>query len=477
MSDNGDDAYAMPRTRLDAVGLRPKMRRGSLLLACAAALVGVLGTMGGCGSEDAVEPADPGAESRAAKAEHGFRVSPVTVSTEGLTPAQREQVGYGSYLVNAVADCNSCHVKFTPTGAYDVAYYSSPRYFLGGGLPLPFPPAEQELYGTVVFATNLTPDPTNGMDYTEDEFVEAMRTGKEKSTGETMYFMPWRTAYRWMTTEDLKAMYAYLTRIPPLESVVGADQKTKSTPLPVPAKYDMGDVERPLPPDSEPDRDGSARGFAIQPLAEPAGLRDMTEEARRQYGRGSYLVNAVAGCNTCHGNSGAVATPPGNKLDTANYLAGGRVFFIGDGLDATYGVRRTMGANLIGEENGYKAPFETFFSVMTEGKQVDQPGAPVVGYPMRWNAFRNMTRDDLEAIYAYITKAPRQTGASDKRTQEHVPACQADADCASGSCNVEAHECVGTACAVDSDCPACQVCTSEKCASPPAESSCVTRGI
>ena len=83
----------------------------------------------------------------------------------GLSPAAMDQVARGSYLVSGVADCATCHT--TPVG-----------YMAGGfEFPLPFPDGQGF---TSVFSRNLTPDPEQtGLSLTEDEFLEAMRTGKD----------------------------------------------------------------------------------------------------------------------------------------------------------------------------------------------------------------------------------------------------------------------------------------------------------
>src|SRR5262245_53367429 len=43
------------------------------------------------------------------RAKQGLDISPVPISLTGLTSAQVEQLGLGSYLVNAVSGCADCH--------------------------------------------------------------------------------------------------------------------------------------------------------------------------------------------------------------------------------------------------------------------------------------------------------------------------------------------------------------------------------
>src|SRR5258705_172691 len=68
------------------------------------------------------------------------------------------------------------------------------------------------------------------------------------------------------------------------------------------------------------------RGFAIAPV--PLNL---AHKNRALVGLGSYLVNAVGGCNDCHTNPSYLAggdpfQGQTKKVNAAGYLAGGQVF-------------------------------------------------------------------------------------------------------------------------------------------------------
>src|SRR5262245_49539264 len=77
-------------------------------------------------------PGSPGASVPVSdRASQGFDIAAqlgVTLDLTGLTPEEIEQVGYGSYIVNAVAGCNGCHSTPQPAG---------PPLYLGGGTPFP----------------------------------------------------------------------------------------------------------------------------------------------------------------------------------------------------------------------------------------------------------------------------------------------------------------------------------------------------
>src|SRR5258708_10646695 len=53
-----------------------------------------------------------------AKVLKGMQIAPVPLNMQGKDP---NMVGYGSYLVNAVGDCNGCHSTRPPTALTPVA--------------------------------------------------------------------------------------------------------------------------------------------------------------------------------------------------------------------------------------------------------------------------------------------------------------------------------------------------------------------
>jgi mono/diheme cytochrome c family protein len=72
------------------------------------------------------------------------------------------------------------------------------------------------------FAANLTPDQTGIGSWTEDQFVRAMKEGKWKGIENSRNLlppMPWQ-GYSQMPEEDLKAIFAYLKSIKPVNNPV-----------------------------------------------------------------------------------------------------------------------------------------------------------------------------------------------------------------------------------------------------------------
>jgi len=152
-----------------------------------------------------------------------------------IAQAPSEQVKRGEYLVT-IGLCNDCHTPLVmgPNGpAPDMSRRLSghPQDIMvtapatlpnpWGAATLPTLTAWSGPWG-VSFTANLTPDPETGVlrDFTEQQFVMTMRTGRHQGQGrEILPPMPWPWIGQ-MTDDDLKAVFAYLRQIPPLRNKV-----------------------------------------------------------------------------------------------------------------------------------------------------------------------------------------------------------------------------------------------------------------
>jgi mono/diheme cytochrome c family protein len=136
----------------------------------------------------------------------------------------------GKYLVNAIG-CNDCHtpLKMGPKGPEpDMSRVLSGHPEQMGALTA-VPPRGPWLWAGaatntafsgpwgISYAANLTPDQNTGLGiWTEDMFLKALRTGRHMGVSrEIMPPMPW-TAFRNLTDEDLKSVYAYLRSLKPV---------------------------------------------------------------------------------------------------------------------------------------------------------------------------------------------------------------------------------------------------------------------
>jgi mono/diheme cytochrome c family protein len=139
----------------------------------------------------------------------------------------------GKYLVT-VAACSDCH---TPMKMGQNGPEPDMSRFLGGhpqDVKLPPPPAGDGpwlWHGAatntafagpwgVTYAINLTPHAHGMAAWTEDMFIRAMRTGKHMGESRPIQPpMPWPNTGK-MTDDDLKAVFAYLKSVPPVNNVV-----------------------------------------------------------------------------------------------------------------------------------------------------------------------------------------------------------------------------------------------------------------
>lgn len=154
-----------------------------------------------------------------------------------------ELVARSRYLVD-IGGCNDCHTpwRMGPNGPEpDLA-----RLMMGHPADLTMPPAPDMGDGPwlwagaatntafagpwgVTYAPNLTPHESGLGVWTEEIFVRAMRTGKHMGAGRPiMPPMPTPNIGR-MTDEDLRAVFAYLRSIPPLENAA-PDWQPPATP-------------------------------------------------------------------------------------------------------------------------------------------------------------------------------------------------------------------------------------------------------
>jgi hypothetical protein len=153
------------------------------------------------------------------------------------------------------------------------------------------------------------------------------------------------------------------------------------------------------PANVSPDNDASRiqAGFNY---AQSQGITlDLHGKNRALVGLGSYLVNAVGGCNDCH-TEPPYTQNPYNQLGAAKqinvgcYLAGGM----------TFGpfVSRDITPDEDGEPAGLT--FQQFLHVMRTGEDPDHPGQVLQVMP--WPVYQSMTDRDLLAIYDYLSAIP-----------------------------------------------------------------------
>ena len=146
------------------------------------------------------------------------------------------QVAWGEHIVK-VSGCNDCHTpkRMTPQGPMD------DTLLLLSGHPekMPVPEVDRktmEKKGLILtntltvwvgpwgvsYAANLTSDATGIGNWQESNFITAIREGKYKGISGSRNLlppMPWQW-YRYMTDDELKAVFAYLKSTKPVRNIV-----------------------------------------------------------------------------------------------------------------------------------------------------------------------------------------------------------------------------------------------------------------
>jgi hypothetical protein len=173
----------------------------------------------------------------------GFLAIAVLLETGCSAPEQegavtRSPVERGKYLVT-LGGCNDCHTpkNFTPQGPVPDETRLLAGHPADAKLPEFTPdmvaPGKWYLFNShltagvgpwgISYAANLTPDEATGMGlWTEEIFIQAMRTGKHMGSGRPILPpMPWQGLAQ-ATDEDLKAMFGYLQSVPPIKNAVPA---------------------------------------------------------------------------------------------------------------------------------------------------------------------------------------------------------------------------------------------------------------
>lgn len=204
--------------------------------------------------------------------------------------------------------------------------------------------------GTIV-APNLTPDPETGSGrWSDDQIARAIREGVKHDDTILFPIMPY-AQYKVLSDEDLAAVVVYLRSVTPVRNHLPASH------INFPVNY-------------------LVRG-AAEPVVDPVPGPDQADV----HARGKYLVALGCGCHTVS-----------DKLGYAG----------GEHLAGPWG--DVTSANITRDASGIGYYTEaTFITTLRTG----YVGARELNSIMPFGAFKNLTDDDLKAIFGYLrTQAP-----------------------------------------------------------------------
>jgi cytochrome c len=272
-------------------------------------------------------------------------------------------VSRGSYLANGVARCFWCH---SPLDSGDPAY---PRPdVLGSG---------DVLEKTIpIVASNLTPDVETGLgSWSDTEIITAIRRGVGRD-GHQLRAHP-SSYYSVMSDDDVASVVAYLRSLRP--------------------------IKRKLP------RSALATGSrdSIQPFVDPVVAGTLASQSAR----GAYLVQ-LGECLGCHTTTKA----DGRSASDMRY-GGGRLFYVEMGVgsevasaNSQHNGRTDAGARIVASANITQDPSgipyyteQIFITTIRTGRVA---GVRPISAAMPWIFLRNMSDEDLRAVFAYLKSLP-----------------------------------------------------------------------
>jgi hypothetical protein len=270
----------------------------------------------------------------------GAKSRPLTDQYFERTPAR---LARGKYLVDGVVSCFDCHSAATnqwkPGEAPEFTAPGSGRVVIDQG-------------GFLLAAPNITPDVETGAgNWTDDQLARAIREGIGYD-GRTLFpMMPYQN-YKYLSDEDLASIVVYIRSLPPIHNELPKGH------IPFPLSRLINTAPEPITHKSPVD--------ASDPVA-----------------RGRYLTK-IGNCEYCH--------TPSNKMDRP---LRGMAFAGGKYIDKF----PTPSANITPDPSGISYyDEEMFIRTMRTGSV----GARLLNPPMPWWVFRNMSDDDLKALFAYL---------------------------------------------------------------------------
>lgn len=279
-----------------------------------------------------------------------------TFATDSAAQAQAAGISHGEYVAR-LGNCVACHS--TPEGEP-----------LAGGLKMAVP-----MLGNI-YATNITPDPQNGIGgYSFDEFDRVMRTGVARDGHRLYPAMPY-PSYAKMSEQDMRALYDFL-----MNDVQASAQAN-------------------LPEEIEGIRDVRwAMGIWNVLAAEDDAYEPVAGQSDG-WNRGAYLVQGLGHCGACHTPRGLLMQEKGTEDGDSAFLSGAPLdHWSASSLngDINSGLGRWSEADVVEFLQTGHNKFGTAFGTMVE----------VIN-----NSTRHMSDTDLAAMAEYLKSLPANVEAN-----------------------------------------------------------------
>jgi mono/diheme cytochrome c family protein len=261
-------------------------------------------------------------------------------------------IARGHYLVWSAGPCAGCHGDPAQHEARDAGV----EVPLSGGFTFDIPPGKFHI-------PNITSDLETGIGRIPDSLIaRALRYGVRHDGRVLLPFME----FQGLADDDLLAIVSYLRTLPATPHLVPAHEPNVLGRIMYATMF-----ATPVGPVSKPPAQ-SPRGATVD--------------------NGKYLVEGVSLCGACHTQRDA---------KTAQFT--GAQFAGSTGMTDDYNPKRTWSP-----PNLTSAPNTGKLGKLSEDEFVARmrAGRVIPGSPMPWQNFRNMSEDDLRAIYKFIASVP-----------------------------------------------------------------------
>ncbi|WP_035957572.1 c-type cytochrome [Bryobacter aggregatus] len=281
---------------------------------------------------------------------------PVTAAPSAVVVQRTpERVARGKYLYEVVADCTGCH------SGRNGEKFNLPVIAGRNGAGSAFP-KEAGFPGSIV-APNLTPDPESGLGkWTDGEIIRAIREGVSRDGHALFPLMPYQNFAK-MSDEDVQSVVAYLRSLPAVRN-----------PLP------RSSVDFPV-------------SFLMQSTPQPVSTPVAAPDRADRLAYGTYLATLGA-CSNCHTRREKGEAVAGMEL------AGGESFRMPK--------LEVLSANITPDiETGIgkwsEQQFIDKFKGFANFNESNLPANVQANFTlMPWLSFRQLSEDDLRALYAYL---------------------------------------------------------------------------
>lgn len=260
-------------------------------------------------------------------------------------------IARGKHLVFSIAHCADCH----STANADSLINLGQDVPLSGGVVFDLPVGK-------IYSKNITADKETGIgNYTDAEIARALYYGVHPDGTAIFDFMPFHN----VSEEDMTAIISYLRMQKPVKNVVPQNSLNV-----------LGKV---------------VNAFMVKPVG-PTGQIPKTVKPDTTEAYGKYLVTSVGNCSGCHTQRSL------SGEYTGDFLAGGNPM-------ETTGKPTLTPPNLTTDSSSriFSWTLQNFTDRMRMGKLIPYSHMP-------WNTYKNMTDDELKAIYKFLkTVKPAKT--------------------------------------------------------------------